>query len=108
MLRVRCAGEREAGACVQVVRLVDALAVRIAGSAECRKMDLQLDGLGRKISHVEAQLAPNRMHGLKYEVETVVAAIDAMVCPAPPCPRSERAVCLSLGPCGSAQGTLES
>lgn len=63
------------------MRLVDALAVRIAGSAECRKMDQQLEALAKHIAHIEAQLAPNKVQGLQYQVDTVVAAAAAVVRP---------------------------
>lgn len=64
---------------VQIIRMVDALAVRIAGSAECRKMDLRLEEIGKQVAVVEAQLAPNKVQGLKYQVDTVLAAVDTMV-----------------------------
>eukprot|EP00892_Ulva_mutabilis_P006642 jgi/Ulvmu1/434/UM001_0441.1 len=63
---------------LKVVKMVDALAVRIAGSAECRSMDVQLEALGQQMAQVEAQLAPNKVQGLKYQVDSVVAAVEAM------------------------------
>lgn len=93
---------------MQVVRLVDALAVRIAGSVECRKMDLQLEELNRQISHVEVQLAPNRVQGLKHQVETVVAAIDTMVRCAFPSPATKHTIQAVRGLRGSSRGSCQS
>lgn len=84
------------GCGVQVVRLVDALAVRIAGSAECRKMDQQLEALARHIAHIEAQLAPNKVQGLQYQVDTVVAAAAAVVRPPLLPPLARDGVCSVL------------
>lgn len=57
--------------CVQTIRLVDALAVRIVTATDCRSMDVALEDVGKQISQIEAHLAPNNVQGLKHQVDTL-------------------------------------